>query len=216
MQRIDQIRALVTHTYASLDEGEYALVSTTRAMQAIIDKRHLTEVMRYRWFAVISRNDHVYAVADINGKRVSLQRLVLHLQNPSKPLEEIKQVSFENKNPFDCRFSNLLHRVGRQAVMRNRKKKRGSSSQYKGVRKATSEGRWRVSIKGDDGIVYLGQYDNERFAAAVYDAAAFQLFEGAAHYNLPKCDTNLDAVREATIRIERFRARQNTKQCKLD
>lgn len=210
--RIDQIRAQVSQTFSKLDEREFALIPTSRSMWAIIDRRFLTEVERYRWFAVVAYADHVYAVADVEGKRVSLQRLVLHLNDTAKSIAEIKQVSFENKNSFDCRLSNLSYRVGRQAVMRNRRKKRGSASKFKGVRKAPQPDTWMVEIKGDNGRVYLGAYKDERYAAAVYDAAAFQLFKGAAHFNLPDDGGNPDAIREAAVRIERHNARVRAKE----
>ena len=66
--------------------------------------------------------------------------------------------------------------------------KRGTSSVYKGVRSATkADGTilWRTQIKAEFGNMSIGTYPDEEQAAKVYDAAAFLLFGGAAHYNFP-------------------------------
>ena len=64
-------------------------------------------------YAVISRDDHIHSVADIDGRRISLQRYVMKLRHPDRSYDDLKQVSIENKITFDCRISNLEHRVGR-------------------------------------------------------------------------------------------------------
>lgn len=171
----------------TLDPSKDALLPTSRGLEAIVDRRFLTTLQGYRWYAVIPRG-HIYAVADIGGQRVSLQRFVYLLANPALTLDEVRHVSFINKVSFDCRVANLTDRIGRQAVMRNRRAKRGTSSVYKGVRaiaNAAGTIRWRTQIKADFGNMSIGTYPDEQQAAKVYDAAAFLLFGGAAMYNFP-------------------------------
>jgi hypothetical protein len=173
-----------------------------------VDRRFEHKANVHRWYAVISRGDHVYAAADIDGHRISLQRYVLKLERPEESYKDLKQVSFVNKLTFDCRLSNLVDRVGRQAVMRNRRPKRNTSSIYKGViRSVAPDGTitWRAQIKGADGSMSLGRYDDETQAASVYDAAAFLLFEGAALYNFPDRPPDLEALQIAAARIARHR-----------
>ena len=59
--------------------------------------------------------------------------------------------------------------------MRNRKGKRNSSSQYKGVRQTPQNkvlGNWRVEIYDPNiGRIFLGAYKSELQAAKIYDAA---------------------------------------------
>ncbi len=112
------------------------MVPTTRGLSAIVGRQFAGVVSQYRWFAVRAQPEHIYAVADIGGRRIALLRLVLTLATPGKTVDDLKHVSFKNKISFDCRLSNLEYRVGRQAVMRNRKPKRNTSSQYKGVMRA--------------------------------------------------------------------------------
>ncbi|WP_243613412.1 hypothetical protein [Shimia aestuarii] len=206
-RHLGRISAEVAQICSKLADNEYELIPTSRGMEAIVDRQFAHEVSRYRWFAVVSRGNHVQVAADVDGRRVGLPRLVLHLANPEKAIKDIKNVSYKNKNAMDCRLSNLENRVGRQAVMRNRRKKRDSSSRFKGVKHLKSAGKWSASISDGERVIYLGSHEHEEFAAAVYDAAASMLFEGAAHYNLPNERIELDAMHEATMRIKRHRTR---------
>jgi len=207
---VAELRRRVASIAGTLDENDFALIPTTRDLFAIVDKKHEEAVCGHRWYAVISRENHVYAVADIGGHRVSLQRLIYLLDDPKLTLEEAKQISFENKCSFDCRKINLIDRVGRKAVMRNRRAKSTSTSKYKGVRKrksSTGKTYWDAVIKIDRGHLYLGQFDSEVLAATTYDAAAFIFFEGAAFLNFPNERPSPDALETVGLRYARFRHR---------
>jgi hypothetical protein len=190
MSNAEIVRAtmLAVETLAStLDPSKDALLATSRGLEAIVDRQFLTTLQGYKWYAVIPRG-HIYAVADIRGHRISLQRFVYLLADPTFTLDEVRHVSFINKISFDCRLANLTDRIGRQAVMRNRRPKRGTSSVYKGVmaiKKPDGTVRWKTQIKADFGSMSIGTYPDEQQAAKVYDAAAFLLFGGAALYNFP-------------------------------
>jgi hypothetical protein len=207
---VEKTRAAVHTLIQSLDPALIALVGTSRDLEDIVDKQFDWQVRAHRWYAVISRGDHIHAVADIDGRRISLQRYVMKLQYPDRSYDEVKQVSFENKITFDCRISNLEHLVGRQAVMRNRRPKRNTSSQYKGVIKALGpdgSARWRTQIMADHGSMGIGVYEDEHWAATVYDAAAYLLFEGEALYNFPGRPPDHEALLIAATKIARYRAK---------
>jgi hypothetical protein len=143
----------------SLQPHSYALISTSRGLDAVIDLRFETQVKGYRWYAILSRGNHLQAAADVGGRRISLQRFVLTLADPSLSLDQVKQVSFANKLPFDCRLENISGHIGRTAVMRNRRSKSGTSSIFKGVIKRTSTSgqvRWAASIATKDIRYNLG------------------------------------------------------------
>lgn len=190
------------------------VVLTTRGLEAIEDRKHKPQVSHHRWWAVVAGGGHVYATAEINGKRVTLQRYVVHLENPTTPITDIKQVSFGNKLTLDCRFENLENRVGRQSVMRNRRPKRNTSSKFKGVHKFIQNGtvRWRSQIKWELGSMSMGTYVDENVAARMYDAAAFYLFKGAALYNFPDEEPSVEALEHAQHRIRKFRLRKASEQ----
>jgi hypothetical protein len=203
---LEKIRSAVGQLKASLPSEEIALINTSRDMQAIVDAKFAKAIEKLRWFAIVSHTNHIYAVTEMEGKRISLQRLVKHLSQPEVPLSEIKQVGFRNKLSFDCRVANLADHIGRQAVMRSRKPKRNSSSDFKGViKKKRSDDSvfWRSQIKGDLGTMSLGSYDCEKFAARVYDAAAFALFGSEAYFNFQGA-IDPKAAEIAKNRIARF------------
>ncbi len=205
---VDRIRSKINALSLTLEAHSYALLPTSRGLEAIIDKQFELHARNHRWYAVVSPGDHIYAVADIECRRISLQRYILVLADPTRTFDEMKHVSFINKVGLDCRVANLEDRVGRQAVMRNRLPKRDTTSQYKGVSKAVSTNlqvKWKAAIKGDGGSIYLGYFDDEKWAAMVYDAAAYLLFEGSAHFNLPDLCPNLDALDVAAAIIARHR-----------
>lgn len=60
----------------SLQPDTYALISTSRGLDAVIDLRFETQAKGYRWYAILSRGNHLQAAADVGGRRISLQRFV--------------------------------------------------------------------------------------------------------------------------------------------
>lgn len=86
----------------TLPANSFALVPTTRDLEVIVDVKYYDQLRTIRWFALISPPDHIYAVADIEGKRVSLHQYVLSLASPDKAIEDIKHVTFHNKFSLDC------------------------------------------------------------------------------------------------------------------
>lgn len=205
------MEAAIGKLVETLDPQTIAGVPTSRGLVALVDARFQREARAHRWYAIVGRGDHIYAVADIDGRRVTLQRFIMKLQIPGASFDDIKHVGFRNKISFDCRTSNLEDRVGRQAVMRNRRPKKNTSSRFKGVIKwLAPDGsvRWRTQIKGDDGSMGIGVYDDEVWAATVYDAAASLLFERAALYNLPEQPINPQALEIAAAKIEAARKRR--------
>lgn len=204
---VEVTRQKVNDLANSLDVESISRIPTTRNLEIIIDRKFTRQVEAYRWYAHIPQTDNIYAVADVDGKRISLQRLIVALANPEKAVKEIKHVSFKSKFSFDCRLQNLLEKVGRQSVMRNRKPKRNTSSEYKGViRKLRTNGEiyWRGQIKGDFGTMSLGAFEDEKWCATVYDAAAFLMFDGAGYYNFPDQRPNPEALEIVRTRSFRF------------
>jgi len=171
-----------------LDPNDIEVVPMTKGYQAIVDRKYSLAVRKYNWFAA-ETSASVYAksggiaVNDGRQVQVGLHNFIVSVFLHGKYVLGLKHTTFNNKNPLDCRLSNLLNGNDRRTVMRNRIGKRGLSSKYKGVHKDTPH--FRVQIHDGDTQIYLGKYDNELTAAAIYDSAAFIIFGAAAHYNLP-------------------------------
>jgi hypothetical protein len=205
------MRQAIQLVATQLEQDSIFLLPASRGLQAIVDKQFEAQVSEHRWYAIVSRGDHIHVVADIGGRRVSLQRYILILANPLLTFDDVTQVSFANKISLDCRLANLTDRIGRQAVMRNRRPKRNTTSKFKGVSKAQMPNgttRWKAQIKGESDHIYLGYFDDEVMAAMVYDAAAYLLFDGAALYNLPELTPNLDAMEIAVQKIAKLMHRK--------
>ncbi len=66
---VGRMRAAVNALALSLDANSIALVSTSRDLEAIIDKAYVWHVRQYRWYALVDRGGHIYAIADIKGRR---------------------------------------------------------------------------------------------------------------------------------------------------
>ena len=67
--------------------------------------------------------------------------------------------------------------------------------------------RWRTQIMADHGSMGIGVYEDEAWAATVYDAAAYLLFEGEALYNFPGRSPDQEALLIAATKIARYRAK---------
>ena len=213
---VDDARIKITKLEASLSDKEIDTIPLPHGLFAIIDKHLATELGRYRWHVNI-QPEHIHARATFGrGDIRTLQNFVveLMLRKVEKPIVP-KQVSFKNKLTLDCRLSNLIFLNERKGAMRNRKGKRNSSSQYKGVRQTPRDkelGNWRVAIYDPDiGDIYLGAYKSELYAAKIYDAAMAILFGEDGYRNLREQDIHREHYQEANARIERFKYRMENK-----
>jgi len=183
------LRHKIHNMIEKMDRNAYAYVVLTKGYRAIVDRQYIQHIEPYRWHAVPAQAGSAYGrTGQISrGKYVGLHNYVLSLYLYGKYEPSVTQVTFNNKLTLDCRLVNLLNNTGRQAVMRNRNAKSGTTSQYKGVRLIhRKNGRaWRVQIMDGNKTLYLGSYPDEEYAAKVYDAAAWILFGASAHYNFP-------------------------------
>lgn len=101
-----------------------------------------------------------------------------------------KVVDHINGDPLDNRRENLRVCTQQQNLW-NGKAHRDGSSKYRGVSWNARKGKWRVQIQGKT----LGFYDDEDFAASVYNAEAAARFGAFAKPNV---------VREAGIEPARL------------
>jgi hypothetical protein len=205
---ISSLKADIHNISQSLDQADFALIDTSRGLQVLVDAKYKNEVSKYRWYAVIAGGNHIYAAADISGKRITLQRYIVWLEQPEQNLTDVKHISFMNKVTFDCRAGNLTRRATRQTVMQNRRPKRNTSSEFKGVIKVERKSGaivWKTQIKGHLGSMSVGTFDDEKTAAVHYDAAAYVLFHDSGFYNFPETTPNLEALDHVMLMIERRR-----------
>ena len=217
---VDDVRIKITKLEAKLPDAEIGIIPLAHGLFAIVDKDLFTELDRSIWHLAI-QPEHIQARSSFHGHIRSLQNRVVELAMVKRgETKTFNNVSFKNKIPLDCRLSNLIFANERQGVMRNRKGKRNSSSQYKGVRQTPRDkelGNWRTAIYDPDiGNIYLGAYKSELHAAKIYDAATAILFGEDGYRNLREQDIDREHYQEANARIERFKYRREIKETNND
>lgn len=214
-QTIDDVRIKITKLEATLPDAQIGILHLPHGLFAIVDKALFTQLDRSIWHLAI-QPEHIQARSSFHGHIRTLQNRVVELAMVKRgETKTFNNVSFKNKIPLDCRLSNLIFTNERQGVMRNRKGKRNSSSQYKGVRQTPRDkelGNWRTAIYDPDiGDIYLGAYKSELQAAKIYDAAVAILFGEDGYRNLREQDISREDYQEADARIEWFKYRQAKK-----
>ncbi len=136
-------------------------------------------IRHFKWF-VQGNGSNLYAARSELTKDLCSKIIYLHRQLMSPPAGLV--VDHHNCDSLDNRRANL--RVVTQAVnMRNRRKRKNTSSRYIGVHFDKQRNKWSVHIRYNGKKLWLGRFDDEIAAARAYDAAAKKYFGGYARIN---------------------------------
>ena len=156
-------------------------VKLTRGLVTIIDIEDFELVSQWKWFAsrgnstdYAQRNDRTQGIR----RTVKLHRLILNATDEM-------HVDHINNNGLDNRKANI-RLCSLSENLRNRRKRNGCSSQYKGVVKR-QDGRpepWMAAIKVN-GKKYTSSFTTELEAALWYDGMAKELHGEFARLNFP-------------------------------
>jgi hypothetical protein len=153
-------------------------VPLTRGYMALVDDADYESVSAHKWCARVDRRRDgtirsVYAgrTAHVAGKKIfqSLHRYILGLGN------SIMAVDHVNHNGLDNRRENLRLATYSQNAANNRKR-RNTSSRYKGVRWHRATEKWEARIGVAGKLKYLGLFTSEEAAALAYAEAASKAF----------------------------------------
>jgi hypothetical protein len=147
-------------------------IPLTRGLWAIVDESDYEWLSKYSWQAVHTRRGLMYARRRMNGKRVSMHRLLV----------DAEEVDHINGNTLDNRRCNLRPATHAQNI-RNSARKGNSGYRFKGV--YLSGKRWHIRITVDGRQVSHGPYQSEEDAARAYDAAARTHYGEFARLNFP-------------------------------
>jgi hypothetical protein len=146
-----------------LGDGQYAYV----------DAADYEWLSRYHWHL-----ENGYAARREKNKYIYMHREIM------KPPRG-KIVDHANHNKLDNSRPNL--RVcTRPENQLNLRKRRGSSSRFKGVAYDKRRGKWCAKIYFKGERTWLGYFDEEVEAARAYDSKAVELFGEFAHLNVPE------------------------------
>jgi hypothetical protein len=151
-------------------------VPLTRGLVALVDETDWPVVSQFKWRPYRGTSTW-YAIADIDGHRVRMHRLIL------KPPDDVL-VDHRNHNGLDNTRRNIRPCNNQQNVMNARAKRRGTS-RFKGVCWHKASGKWSAEIFYNEQKWHLGLFVNEEDAARSYDRKAAELFGQFAYLNFP-------------------------------
>jgi hypothetical protein len=149
-------------------------ITLTNNEICIIDDEDFLKIKNYNWYASKCKNI-TYATGYNKKDKQYMHRLIM---NASK--SEI--IDHINNNGLDNRKQNLRICTVSQNAQNNRKR-RDTSSIYKGVCYNKRNSKWMASLKINGKFKYLGEFKEEIDAAKAYNNKAIELFGEFANLN---------------------------------
>ena len=157
----------------------------TNGKVALVDPEDYAQLSQYKWRAWKNPRRNVwYAIRSIYfaahpGQPWKNDTIRMHCQI----LRYFGGIDHVNHDGLDNRKSNLRPATITQNLQ-NARKRKGTSSQYKGVYWDTQTNKWKARIHVDKKRLHLGYYIEETDAARAYDEAAKKYFKEFASTNL--------------------------------
>lgn len=149
------------------------VIPLTQGFEALVDDEDFEEVAQRPWHILKVRH-HLYAV------RRRPITLLMHTF-----ITGWKLVDHINGNGLDNRRQNLRPANQTQNHANSRKRK-NTTSPYKGVTWSRSGSKWMSSIRVDGKTQYLGVFEDPIEAAHAYDEAARTIHQEFARLNFPR------------------------------
>jgi len=174
MQRVPQRGICVNYRpRPATPEGDVKQIPLGDGYYAYVDAADYEWLSQWTW--------HLrggYAVRQEKGKLIFMHRQIV--QPPKGAI-----VDHKNRNKLDNTRNNL--RVcTRPENMRNRGKRQGTSSRFKGVCYSKRHGKYFASVYYEGKQLFLGLFTDEIEAARTYDWKAVELFGEFARVNFPE------------------------------
>lgn len=163
-------------------------IKLTKNKRVIVDDEDYPYLNRLKWTAC-GKDGRFYAVL---GKKVEGSRKVamFYLYEFLIKLDDYNCVNFKNKNPLDCRKSNLIAISEGFKIHRGKKYNRMGikPSKYRGLSWHKAANSWQVRIMRKQINYPLGFFkeDKEKEAAIAYNKKAKELYGEFAYQNIIK------------------------------
>lgn len=158
---------------AATPKGDVKQIPLGEGYCAYVDAADYEWLSRWNW----SLNNG-YAARREKGKLIFMHR---EIARPPKG----KVVDHQNRNRMDNTRTNLLVCTPEENG-RNKGKRQGASSRFRGVHYAKNWGKWCALIWFKGTHVYIGSFTDEVAAARAYDRKAVELLGESARLNFPE------------------------------
>ena len=156
-------------------------IPLTRGYVALVDDGDWEDLSQYNWRVHLNRQ-MVYATRDTKAGDGRWTTVRMHRQILDAPAGvEVDHIDGDGLN---CQRENIRLCTGTENKQ-NTRKRRGASSQFKGVCWRKRRHVWRAYAKTGASRLYLGDFAIEADAARAYDAAAREHFGEFAAVNFP-------------------------------
>jgi len=147
-------------------------IPLTKGKYAIVDREHYDKVIEHSW----QFHSQGYAANTNIGEL--LHQFIIFMEVDFY----IGIIDHINGDKLDCRRENL--RLTNKSVnMQTSKKRKGTSSKYKGVCYIKRVDKWLVYINANGSRSYLGTYSSETEAALAYNSEVVNLYGDLARLN---------------------------------
>jgi hypothetical protein len=157
-------------------------IQLTQGKVAIVDDEDYEKVNQFKWYAgKIDNTFYAMTSVLINGKHKTLYMHQFIMGDNLLKLH-IDHKDGDGLHNWKLNLRSCTNRENR----RNAKKRKSSSSIYKGVSLNKSLGKWIASIHAEDGSIHLGVFEIERDAALAYDISAVKYHGEFAGLNFPE------------------------------
>ncbi len=183
---VDRICAWPAMVYRRYKYGyDFRRIILGEGRFAIVDQGDFYHLINYQWGAK-GEGQLIYAMRFLiepnkKGKIVSMHREMMNA--PAGIL-----VDHRNGDTLDNRRSNLRLATRSQNMSNRGKLKKNATSQYIGIFREKSSGRWVVKTTHNNRSIWIGRFDSEIEAARAYDRAAIEYHGEFARLNFPRED----------------------------
>ena len=157
------------------------IIPLTKGQVAMVDDEDYSSLSQYAWQAYDNGNTWYTTRVEVNGNG-KLIKVYMHRQ--IMRASQGRQVDHIDHNGLNNQKANL-RLCSCSENLRNMRPRKGAS-EYKGVYREKSNGKWIAQIREGKGFA-LGTYSSEEDAARAYNIAAKERFgEFALYNNIPE------------------------------
>lgn len=164
-------------------------IPLTRGKVALVDDEDYERLMRYQWFACVSKDKKRWYArrnlrTDANGRRGTVP---MHREITSAPKD--CEVDHRDHDGLNNQRHNL--RVCSKTDNQRNRRAQSGTSLFKGAHWVTQpgwKGGWRAQIRVNGKSIHLGTFSTDTEAARAYDAAALKYFGEFAAPNFPSLE----------------------------